>query len=100
MLESLLKIFVCVFAVFGLYAFAHALGSLCFPNDSMKCMILVDSEAIAEQIELCFYEAKNAVEFFGKKEVCVVVMEKYATNELLRFVERKKIPFWVVSDHG
>lgn len=100
MLECLLKIFVCVFAVFGLYAFTHAFGNLCFPNDSIKCMILVDSEAMAENISLCLDEAKNVISLSGKKEVCIIIMEKYATNDLLRFVERKKLPFWIVSDNG
>ena len=98
MVELLLKIFVCFFAVFGLYAFAYALGAVCFPNNSLKWAVFVDSLAVAEQIELHVDEAKNALFFCGRKEIFVLVMEKYATNELLRFLERKKIPFWVISN--
>lgn len=99
MLESLLKILVCVFAVFGLYAFAHALEVLCFPNDNIKCMVLVNSSEVAEQIELHLGEAKNAMLFCGRKEVYVVIMEKYATDELLQFVKRKRLPFQIVSNN-
>ncbi len=98
MVELLLKILVCIFAVFGLYAFAHALGALCFPNDNIKCTVFVDSEAVAEQIEFYLDEAKNATLFCGRKEVNVLIMEKYATDELLRVVKRKKIPFRILSD--
>ena len=99
MLESLLKILVCVFSVFGLYAFAHALEALCFPNDSIKCMLLVDSKAVAEQIELHLDEVKNVMLFCGKKEVYVIIVEKYATSELLQIVKRKRLPFQIVSNN-
>ena len=98
MLEGLLKILICVFAVFGLYVFAHALGHICFPNRSIQCALLVDSYEVAEQIEFYLDEAKGATLLLGEKRIYVVVMEKYATDELLRFLKRKRISFGVVSD--
>ena len=98
MVETLLKIVICVFSVFGIYAFANALGHICFPNDSIRCTVFVDSSEVVEQIELHLDEAKNALLFFGRKEVCVTIMEKYATKEFLNFLEKKKIPVFVVSE--
>lgn len=98
MVETLLKIVICVFSVFGVYAFAHALGHMCFPNDHIRCMVFVDSPEVVEQIELHLGEAKDVASFFGKREIIAVVMEKYATNELLVFLKKKKIPVFVVSE--
>ena len=99
MVEVLLKILICVFAVFGLYVFAHALGHICFPNRSIRCAILVDSREVAEQIEFHLDEAKSAAFLLGERRMYVVVMEECATKELLRFLEQKRIPFGIVSDH-
>ena len=98
MVETLLKIVICVFSVFGIYAFANVLGHICFPNDSIRCTVFVNSFEVVEQIELHLNEAKDATFFLGKKEICVSVMEKYATKELLEFLEKKRIPVFVVSD--
>ncbi len=96
MIEILLKILLSVFSVFGLYAFAHMLGEIFFQNDNIKWMIWVDSMEIAEQIELYLEEAKSASFLFGNKRVCAIVMEKYATEELLQTLRRKRIPYKIV----
>ncbi|MBO4979948.1 MAG: hypothetical protein J6D16_06030 [Clostridia bacterium] len=100
MLELILKILVCVFAVFGLYAFAHALAAVCFPNPCLKWTVFVDSAAVSEQIELYCEEAKGALFLYGKREIFVVVMKKYATDDLLRFLKRKRIPYRILTDNG
>ncbi len=100
MIELILKILVCVFAVFGFYAFAHALSVSCFPNPCLRWTVFVDSAAVSEQIELYYEEAKDALFLSGKRDMFVLVMEKYATNDLLQFLKRKRIPYRILSDNG
>lgn len=98
MIDILLKILMAVFAVFGLYAFAHALGGLCFRNDRIRLMILVDCASVAEQIDFYIEEAKNARFMLESRNICVVIMEKYATDELLQTLKRKRISWAIVTD--
>ncbi len=98
MIDILLKILMAVFAVFGLYAFAHALGELCFRNDRIRLMILVDCASVAEQIELYIEEAKSARFLFENRNICAIIMEEYATDELLQTLKRRKVSWEIVTD--
>ncbi len=100
MIELVLKILLAVFTVFGFYAFAHALCAWLFRNDHIRLTVLVDSAEVAEQIDLYIDEAKSARFSFGKTEIFAVVMEKYATKELLEFLKRKRISFLLATENG
>ncbi|MBE6662525.1 MAG: hypothetical protein E7606_04505 [Ruminococcaceae bacterium] len=98
MIEIVLKILLAVFAVFGFYAFAHALCAFLFRNEHIRLTVFVNSYEVAEQIDLYLDEAKNAQFSFGKMDICVVVMEKYAEKELLQNLKRKRIPFLLTTE--
>ena len=100
MIEIILKILIAVFAVFGLYAFAHLLGELLFKNDRLKLAILVDSSLVAEQIDFYIEEAKNACFFFNNMEICAVIMEKYATDGFLQALEKRGISWEIARPKG
>lgn len=97
MLDAVLKILLAVFAVFGLYAFSLFLGAVCFRNDKIRLAVWIDSWEIVGQIDLYLDEAKDASLFLGKTNVFAIVMEKYATDELMQILKRKKIPYEIVS---
>lgn len=98
MIEIILKILLAVFAVFGLYAFAHVLGELFFQNDRIHLMLLVDSSTVADEIDLHLEEAKSAQFVFCKRKICAVVMEKYATEGFLQALSQKGISWEIVKD--
>ena len=98
MIEIILKILLAVFAVFGFYAFVHAFCVWLFRNDAIKLTVLVNSTEVVEQLDLYLEEAKGVQFSLGKTDVFVVVMEKYATNDLLQYLKRKRLSFGVISE--
>ena len=58
--EIILKIITAIFTVFGLYAFAHAIEESCFRSDKIHMTVDVDSQEVADQIEMYLEEEKNA----------------------------------------
>ena len=100
MIEILLKILLALFALFGLYAFAHVICQLCFQNDRIKTMILVDSDSVSEEIDFYLEEAKNARFIFGGKQICAIIMEKYASESLLHTLKQKGISWEIVKSRG
>ena len=96
MIDVFVKIMIAVFAVFGLYAFAYLVNLLCFENQNIKIMLLVDSSTVCNEIEWYLDEVKSAGFFFGRKRISAIVMEKYATEELLSKLEKRKVPYQIV----
>ena len=100
MIETFLEILTAVFAVFGLYAFAHALCAVIFRNDKVRPMLLVDSEAVASEIETYLFEAENAYFLLGSRKLLAVIRQPYATPGLLEILNQKRIPYEIVSGHS
>ena len=98
MIEIFLEILMAVFAVFGVYAFAHALGALVFGNARICTMLLVDSVTVASEIELYICEAQSACLWLGNHRLLAVIRQPYVTPELLRILKEKRIPYEIVCD--
>lgn len=96
MTEIFFEILVAVFAVFGLYAFAHALCALIFRNEKVRPMLLVDSAEVASEVETYLFEAENACFLLGSRRLLAVIRQPYATAELLRILNKKGIPYEIV----
>jgi hypothetical protein len=100
MVEIFLEILVAVFSVFGLYAFAHALGALIFKNENVRAMLLVDSAMVAREIRTYLDDAENACFLMGRRKLSAVIREPYATPELLGILNQKRIPYEIVTENG
>lgn len=98
MIEIFLEILMAVFAVFGLYAFAHALGTLALGNDRIATMLLIDSAAVASEIEMYVFEAQSNGFWLGGHRTIAVIRQPYATPELLEILNKKGIPYEIVCD--
>ena len=100
MVEIFLEILVAVFSIFGLYAFAHALLALIFSNDNVRPMLLVDSAAVASEIETYLADAEYACFLMSSRKLSAVIREPYATPELLGILNQKRIPYEIVTESG
>lgn len=96
-IELFLKITIAVLSVFGMYALVHLFDESFFRSDKIHMSVRVDSADVAEQIEMYLNEAKNAYLIGRKSKISVLIMENFATPELLLLLERKGIRYYIVK---
>ena len=96
--EIILKIITAIFTVFGLYAFAHAIEESCFRSDKIHMTVDVDSQEVADQIEMYLDEAKSAYFIHGNDRISVIIMEELASKELTELLEKRHIRYHIVAD--
>ncbi len=95
--EVFLEIVVAAFAVFGLFCLVDLVGERLFGSDNLVLAVEVDEEYVAQELDLYLREAQNACFRRGGREIVVILKERFATEETLLRLKRKKIRY-IIKD--
>lgn len=94
--EVFLKIFVGIFAVFGLYCLIKLVGVTWFGYDNIRVTVDVDSRDTAENINEFLKEAEDFCLVCGGGEVAVLIRSQFNDEKLVRKLERRNIKYYVI----
>ena len=91
--EVFLEIVIAVFAVFGLFSLVELVGETYFRSEKVVLAVLVDEEHVASELASYVKEARESCFLRGKSEIIVIINKEFATEEILAWLDRKKIRY-------
>ena len=94
--EVFLKIFVCLFAIFGFYCLVKLVGVTWFGYDNVRVTIEVDSRETAANINAYIKEAEEFCLACGGRKIAVIVKKEFGDEKLLKKLERRNIRYYVI----
>lgn len=94
--EVFLKIFVGIFAVFGLWCLVKLVGVTWFGYDNIRVTVEVDSRDTVENINEYLKEAEDFCLVCGGGSVAVLIQREFNDEKLVRKLERRNIKYYVI----
>ena len=95
--EVILQIIVAAFAVFGICSLFWLIEETWFVSDNLSVSLEVDTEEVAQNIA-SYLKAAERRPLANGTRVTVLVRRRHANEQLLRFLKRRNIRYYIVED--